>query len=54
MDRRSWHALSSQHFLQESSMRNQAGMSVICGMVFALLSSLASAAGREAGDACSF
>jgi len=35
-------------------MRNQAGMSVICGMVFALLSSLASAAGREAGDACSF
>src|SRR5579862_3142744 len=40
--------------LQESSMRNQAGPSVICGLVFALLSSLASAAGREGGDACSF
>lgn len=35
-------------------MRNQAGVCIICGMVFALLSSHASAAGREAGDACSF
>jgi hypothetical protein len=32
-------------------MRSQAGMAVICGMVFALPSSMASAAGR---DACSF
>lgn len=35
-------------------MRSQVGMAVICGMVFALLSSLTSAAGRQAGDACSF
>jgi hypothetical protein len=35
-------------------MRNQAGMAVICGVGFALLGSLASAAGREASDACSF
>ena len=35
-------------------MRSQAGMAVICGMVFALQSSMASAAGREARDACSF
>ncbi len=35
-------------------MRNQAVRSIICGMVFALLSSLASAAGRQARDACSF
>jgi hypothetical protein len=35
-------------------MRSQASVSVICGMVIALLCSLASAAGREAGDACSF
>ena len=35
-------------------MRSQASVSVICGMVLALLSSLVSAAGREAGDACSF
>jgi hypothetical protein len=35
-------------------MRNPAVMSVICGVVFALFSSLSSAAGREAGDACSF
>lgn len=32
-------------------MRSQTGMAVICGMVFALQSSLAGAAGR---DACSF
>ncbi|HTB87239.1 MAG TPA: hypothetical protein VK743_04790 [Steroidobacteraceae bacterium] len=35
-------------------MRSQAGMAVICGLVFALQSSHASAAGREARDACSF
>lgn len=35
-------------------MRNHTGKSVICGVVFALSSSLASAAGREGGDACSF
>jgi hypothetical protein len=35
-------------------MRSRAGMAVICGMVFALQSSVASAAGREARDACTF
>jgi hypothetical protein len=35
-------------------MRSQAGMAVICGLVFALQNSHASAAGREARDACSF
>jgi hypothetical protein len=35
-------------------MRSPAGMAVICGMVFALQSGLASAAGQEARDACSF
>ena len=35
-------------------MHSQAGMAVICGVVFALQSGLASAAGREARDACSF
>ncbi len=32
-------------------MRNQAGMAIICGMVFAIQGGVASAAGR---DACSF
>ena len=35
-------------------MRNQAGMAIICGLVCALLSNVASAAGRQGGDACSF
>lgn len=35
-------------------MRIQAAMAVTCGMAFALLSGPASAAGREAGDACTF
>jgi hypothetical protein len=35
-------------------MRCQAGMAVICGVVFALQSGVASAAGKEARDACSF
>src|ERR1700722_7226819 len=54
MDWRSRHALSSHHLWQECLMRSRAGMAVICGMVFALQSSVASAAGREARDACSF
>ena len=35
-------------------MRCQAGMAVICGVVVALQSGVASAAGKEARDACSF
>lgn len=35
-------------------MRDQAGMAVVCGVVFVLLGSFAGAAGRESGDACSF
>jgi hypothetical protein len=35
-------------------MRSQAGMAVICGMVFALQSGLGSAAGKEGRDACTF
>jgi hypothetical protein len=35
-------------------MRSQAGIAVICGMVFALQSGLGSAAGKEARDACTF
>jgi hypothetical protein len=35
-------------------MRRRAVMAVICGMVFALQSGLASATGKEARDACSF
>jgi hypothetical protein len=35
-------------------MRSQAGIAVICGMVFALQSGPASAAGKEARDACTF
>jgi hypothetical protein len=31
MDRRSAHALSSQHFWRESSMRNPAALAGICG-----------------------
>jgi hypothetical protein len=35
-------------------MRIQAGVAVICGMVFAFQISVAGAAGREVRDACSF